>query len=294
MQNRFQKILVPTDFSEPSEIALRHAAFWAAEGEAEITLLHVRTIFHDNPGLLDDLVKEAEQNLKAKARSLMSREIAVNTVVLRDISPVEGIENFLADNAFDLIVMGTHGHGAVMHFVLGSVTESIVRSATCPVISVRTEEQVPDSLARILVGFDFSEHSKAAVGQAIQVAKQTGAQMHAVFVFEQEVHPAYYPIWEQTVSDMLPQIEDEADRELRPVFEGAGLSNWRVSVIRGNYKAPKELAEYARTTDADLIVVGTHGLKGWDRWLLGSTSERLLRIAPCPVMTVHLPGAAKK
>jgi len=146
-----RNILVPVDFSETSACALRYARALSAAFGSRLHLLHVveNLVAHAwtaevyvtaLPGLLDDVAREAGtrlQNLLTEEdRTRFHAQAAVVTG-----SPYAEVIRYAADNEIDLIVMGTHGRGAVEHVLLGSVAEKVVRKACCPVLTVREQQR---------------------------------------------------------------------------------------------------------------------------------------------------------
>jgi len=148
MTRGFARILVPTDFSPPSEAALATAEALAAQFGASIHLIHVledpyttAAIASDvygyvPPGLRESWRKEALTQLEALLDPPEKARFRVTTSVTFG-SPARAIVDYARDNGINLIVMGTHGRGGVAHLLLGSVTERVVRSAECPVLTVR-------------------------------------------------------------------------------------------------------------------------------------------------------------
>jgi nucleotide-binding universal stress UspA family protein len=140
-------VLVPTDFSEPSEAALAYARQLAGAFKASIHVLHVisdpaaqQWAAEAYAGSLSEMVTElksqAQRNLH-DALPASDRKKYRATVVVAVGVPFTRIIEYAKKNAVDLIVMGTHGRGALAHAILGSVTERVVRFAPCPVLAVR-------------------------------------------------------------------------------------------------------------------------------------------------------------
>ena len=292
------RILVPTDFSETADLATRHAVLFAELFDAEITLFHARTIFRDNPADLEADLQQVQSDMKERSRELIqsgASHLRIQTEVVRDVSASAAILTFLAGNKFDLVAMGSHGRSGLAHFMLGSVVEEVIRGAPCPVLSIRpggAREKVDPAYRNILVGFDFSDHSRAAVEYAARIAHRMGAKIEVLYVFEQQIHPAYYPVWDDMAAKILPEIQEDARQTLTRIFEKVGFGNWELRVSHARWRAAREIAAYAEERKADLIILGTHGFSGLDHFLLGSTSERVVRMAPCPVITTRL-GAQK-
>jgi nucleotide-binding universal stress UspA family protein len=146
-----QHILVPTDFSEPSEAAVRYGKAFADNFGAALTLLHViepLSIYAwtspegSLPALAsvrDDLENSAREHLQ-RILTGAERDRYRAKLVLLDGSPFLEIIRFARSQDVDLIVMGTHGRGPIAHMLMGSVAEKVVRKAPCPVLTVRHPE----------------------------------------------------------------------------------------------------------------------------------------------------------
>lgn len=144
----FTRILVPTDFSAPSDAALEYARILAGRFGASLHLLHVvgdqflrqpfgaETYMPDTPGALAGVINEAQEKLAHRITDAdRARLRATTEVVVGNSAPM--IVDYAADNGFDLIVMGTHGRSGLAHLLMGSVAEKVVRAARCPVMTVR-------------------------------------------------------------------------------------------------------------------------------------------------------------
>ena len=147
MSLAFRRILVPTDFSETAETALYYAIQLARMFDGELHLVHVC----EDPMLLSSWpilapgpapeVGEEAAVLRAQLKTLLKTEDANRLksevhVIVGDPTGL-AISRYAAENEFELIVMGTHGRGAVTHALMGSVAEKVVRSAPCPVLTIR-------------------------------------------------------------------------------------------------------------------------------------------------------------
>jgi universal stress protein A len=158
-----KKILVATDFSEPSDAALAYGRELARTFNASLTVLHVveniaaRGYGGDGFVFFDT---DAQRQIEARARAQLEaivfaedREVlGAQTVILTSNSPALTIVELAHEANVDLIVMGTHGRGAVAHLLMGSVAERVVRTAPCPVLTVRHPEHefvLPDALVAV-------------------------------------------------------------------------------------------------------------------------------------------------
>lgn len=140
------KILVPTDFSKHSEKAIRYGVELAKQFSAELHLLHafeIVPIAYGEGGFVPiDTSAEIAESAKKHLDSLVI-ESAEDLVITREITrghPFVEIVQYAKQNEMDLIVLGTHGRGAIAHMLLGSVAEKVVQKAFCPVLVVRDEE----------------------------------------------------------------------------------------------------------------------------------------------------------
>jgi universal stress protein A len=164
---RIQQLLVPTDFSPTSDIALRYA-FDIAPVTAAIHVLHVvdetRLVaaYPDGfvaelPGARDELVASAYRRLHELTKRPEATPVAVTTEVVVG-RPAAAIAATAKARQADVIVMGTHGRGAFAHALLGSVAERVLRSAPCPVLTVRDNSRTADEVADELVAARRAAH----------------------------------------------------------------------------------------------------------------------------------------
>ena len=153
-----KNILVATDFSEPSGVALAYGRDLARAHGARLHALHVvddvmlrymPDIGPIGPDVQKDLDAMASRDLNALITDDDRRTLDAVGVIDRGINVAETITKYAKANSIDLIVTGTHGRGAVKHFLMGSVAERVVRTASCPVLTVHAHERdfiVPDAL----------------------------------------------------------------------------------------------------------------------------------------------------
>jgi nucleotide-binding universal stress UspA family protein len=158
-----KQILVTTDFSEPSEAALAYGRELARTFGAQLTVLHacenIAARAYGADGFVfaePELQRDVETAARKQMDALLSDEdrnvLHAQSVVITANSTAASIVNFARETNTDLIVMGTHGRGAVAHLLMGSVAERVVRTAPCPVLTVRHPEHdfvVPDALVAV-------------------------------------------------------------------------------------------------------------------------------------------------
>jgi nucleotide-binding universal stress UspA family protein len=290
---QIKKILVPTDFSEHADKAIETAEILAKPLGAEIHLLHVLhlPIQAVTPemavvpvGFWQDLRAYAEKKIAASKAAIEKQGVRCTSEVIEDI-PGFAIAAAAKRTNADLIVMGSRGLTGLKHVLLGSVAERTVRTAPCPVLTVKHEGGAL-RLRTILVPMDFSPSSHRALEIAKELAKSAGPA-HLILV-----HAYYVPIeLEQFLiqqgDPVLERLSESVTKDLEKILTGlqdAGISSEYLA-SRG---APERLIiELAKQKHADLIVMGTHGRRGLTHMLLGSVAERVVRTAECPVMTVQ-------
>ena len=155
-----KKILVATDFSEASDAAFAYGCELARTFEAQLLVVHVaenimtRAYGGDGFVFADlDLQSDVEAVAARHLESMICGEgrarLRAEPIVLTSNTPAFAIVDYARRNAVDLVVMGTHGRGAVAHLLMGSVAERVVRTASCPVLTVRQPEHdfvLPDAL----------------------------------------------------------------------------------------------------------------------------------------------------
>ncbi|MDE3154604.1 MAG: universal stress protein [Acidobacteriota bacterium] len=144
-----ERILVPVDFSETSGVALKYGKALAENFGASLRLLHVlenpllqnvaSEVYVPPPNFYEDWEKAVREKLDGLL-PVAERTALRATCEIRQGSPFTEILRYAADENIDLVVMGTHGRGAVGHLLLGSVAERVVRKAPCPVLTVRHPE----------------------------------------------------------------------------------------------------------------------------------------------------------
>lgn len=288
----FARILVPIDFSSPSDAALAYARTLARSSGGTLHLLHVlendflRPVVGDPHGLESAALKQ----LQARFTDEDHRKLRAVAAVERSDDPADEIVSYARTANAGLIVMGTHGRSGVAHLLMGSVAEKVVRTAPCPVLTLREASHVSDAgFTRILVATDFSAPSDAALDRAWQIALQFGASVHVLHVLED-------PFVDGPFGSEVFLAESPDTRAARLKNAREKLAHRVTAQHRARLRATTEvifgatartIVDYAADNGFDLIVMGTHGRTGIAHLLMGSVAERVVRSAACPVMTTH-------
>jgi nucleotide-binding universal stress UspA family protein len=184
--------------------------------------------------------------------------------------------------------MGTHGRSGFDTLLLGSVTDKILRKATCPVLTIPPTASVISRDGRyktILCAVDFSPASVRGLDYALSLAQETDAAITLAHVIE----------WPWTTGRPLTATEagyrqaahDKALLDLRQAIPPDVYDWCRPDVELGEGRAHEEIVRMARDRQADLIVVGVHGRSALGMAVFGSTANQVIRHAACPVLTVR-------
>ncbi|HEY7821110.1 MAG TPA: universal stress protein [Vicinamibacteria bacterium] len=285
---QIRRVLLPTDLSESADRALQQAVELAAQHRATLDIFHVATLEHVDPAeiqpafdaFLARVEKEVFEDLAARSEPIRTRGIAVETAVVRQPYPVEGILERIRQTHPDLVVMGTHGRTGLRKLLLGSVAARIVLEAPCPVMTVAADAEVAEGetgFDPILVPVDFNE----LAGPSIEAAKALSAgRLILVHVVSIPEHPSVYAGGFTRVFQQHPELSTVIGNRLSELYGGPG----EIVVSEGN--VVDEILEAAKSKRARLVVMGTRGLDRKDYLRLGSVTERVIGRAKIPVLAV--------
>jgi nucleotide-binding universal stress UspA family protein len=289
-------ILCPVDLSDASWHALAHARVLAHWYKAKITVLNVcnpvvipptafAVIGAMMPGALTDVERQAAR--QRVMEFIGGEEMAGMDVLIDSGQAANGILAHASALPADLIVIGTHGIDGFEHLLLGSVTEKVLRKASCPVLTVAPRACMTSRLPfkRILCPVDFSDSSLAALDFALSLAQQGDAELTLLHVFDAGDEPlTNRPI---SVPEYWRLIEHDRTRELETIVPDSVRRWCQPSTRTARGKAYREILGVAAEERCDLIVMGVHGRNALDLMLFGSTTNQVVRRATCPVLTVQ-------
>jgi nucleotide-binding universal stress UspA family protein len=303
-----RRILVPDDFTEASREALRYARLLGQTGCHELHLLHVVPDARREPwaggveeldlaALTEEWVRDAGIRLQGSACELRSA-FDVRTAVRLGTAP-EQIVAYASEQHADVIVLGAHRDLRSAEWLRGSVAERVVRKASCPVLTVPgggrdvapiDEAPVPHDLGprlairSILIPVDFSANADLALRRGLALAREHGATAHVLHVYD--------PPWTRNPGYTAPpahvteELRYRAERQLgRDIARHHGLPLHVRPVVRVG-DPYVEIVHYAGEIGAGVIVLGTHSRHTIGRQMLGSVAQKVLRRAPCPILTV--------
>jgi nucleotide-binding universal stress UspA family protein len=298
-----RRILCPVDFSDHSRRALDHAIAIARWYKSTVTVLHVFSAaplatFGPGPVVFEPIVLTPvdRDRLLADVKAFAEREsvpgITVTAVVREGNTAGQILEQATSLKA-DLLVIGTHGRSGFERFVLGSVTEKVLRKVGCPVMTVPT--RLPDAVPtgpvlykRVLCPVDFSESSLHALKYAVSLAKEADGTLAVLHVVAHEIEytPGIEYTRRMTLEDFLKEREEILEKRLQEVVAGLPKS-CRVESLMTPGKPWREVLRIAQEKQSDLIVMGVQGRGAADLLLFGSTTQHVVREAACPVLTLR-------
>jgi nucleotide-binding universal stress UspA family protein len=275
-----QKILIPIDFSETSMIAVEHGANTAKLFNAELILLHVVEKHWEKFSVVapelrvdapTDLINSIEKRLEDIAVNILSKYGVKSTSITSDGNIFSEIISISKEQNVDLIVMGTHGTSGVVEFFAGSNTYKVVTEAKCPVLSVRAQAKSV-GFKNIVLPIDDSGHSRQKVNHAIVLAKNSGAVIHVLGLADTADESEL-----KRFEMKLDQIEEYMDK--------CGVISTRRTINEGNQA--KVTYDYAKSVNADLIVIMTDQDENITGRLMGTYAQQIINHSKIPVMSIQ-------
>jgi nucleotide-binding universal stress UspA family protein len=293
----FRRLFVAHDFSPASDEALRQAHERAQGTGGHLAVCHI--IPND---LRSDLLfphisrvaalkiplemTQVADTLSARVIEITGRTEGKFEVIVDDGTPQALLLSHAEEWKADLLFMGSHGQTSAVDVMLGSITNSVIRHAHCPVFIVRHGRQSK----RIIAGTDFSEPSLPAIKAAADEAERTDSKLTVVHSLDLIWTPVSYPAMAfggapiEMSPDQIQELEEIAKKKLDDLLKHSHVTA-ETRVVTGS--AGTALIEIASETKAQLIVVGTVGRTGLRRALLGSVAEAVAKGAPCSVLVVR-------
>jgi nucleotide-binding universal stress UspA family protein len=277
-------ILCPTDFSEHSAAALRVAGGVAKAFGAKVIVLHAQRL--EAPVYFTTAQTQAlKAQLRRSARAAWNfvnnfaaehlPKEAQYSVLLMEDDPVQAVLSVLRDARAGLVVMGTHGRTGLARVRMGSVMESVLRQVSAPVLTVGPRIKPTPTLGtirRVLCPVKYGELSVAALEHASALAEKARAELLVTHVLENRPEGEVSP--EEGLKKLCAWVSPEVRRRCAV----------KEAIRRGN--AAEQIVEEVKDCHADLVVVGAHPRSFLGTILFGSTTELVIRYAPCPVLAV--------
>ncbi|UPZ17362.1 universal stress protein [Flavobacterium humidisoli] len=273
-----KRILVPTDFSQHAEDALRVASQIAKKNNSEIILLHMLELpQQSNDAIVGGtsipetmlFMKKANETLDEVASKEYLEGIPVTEIVKMD-KPIHGITQISKDYDVDLIIMGSHGSSGVEELLIGSNTEKVVRNSEIPVLVIK--KNIPNfNASDIVFASDFSEEAKKPFEKLLNFTKLFDSKLHLVTICTPNSFKPTH-VSEKAMSDFVAEFN---------------ITNYTTQIYNDT-NIEKGIINFSNRIDADVIGMCTHGRTGFAHFFNGSISEGLVNHAVKPVITLKI------
>ena len=297
MKVHLKTIICATDLSDFSNQSIPYAVALAREFKARLYVCHVidlPAVSMYGEGMVNpqEIQNTLEEYVDHKITELVGEPPLDWEPLVALGNPASEVTRLARRCDADLALTATHGRSGLPRLVLGSVTERLMHSLPCPLLVVpgRSEDLAPPStekisFKRILIGCDFSPDSDLAWEYGLSLAQEFEAELHLAHVLEDKL---YRNLLEKDFMSgkISDDVRDQAMGRLQELIpEEAGLWCSPVTTLLAG-QPYEELTKYAVLKRMDLIVLGVRGHSLTEALLVGSTTDRVIRMAACPVLSV--------
>ena len=272
-------ILVPTDFSECANNALRFAAFAAKKTGASLNLLHVLEVPEIGyQGSIESTVDDVPymigllKAIKAKMKKILSLPFMKGIKVVHNIETGRICDHILKaveKYGVDLIIMGTHGASILQEVLIGSNAEKIIQNSHIPVLTIRDKIENP-KIEKIVFATDFSEEAEYTFPEVEKLANLLDAKIEIVkIITKAEFEPT------QKTQSAIKQFQNKFKH-----------SNYITSTYY-DYNKQEGIRNFATNVQADIIALGTHGKHGLSYFFNNGFAETMVNHSPIPVLVIN-------
>jgi len=288
----FDTLLFPVDESDGTTDVFEHVLDIATTHDSTVHILNVADTTRDSVtrirgDVVDTLEQEGEQLVRETADRAEQRDVSAVTDV-RQGDPYRIIIDYAEVNDINLVAMPTHGRQGLERLLLGSTTERVVRRSDVPVLTIQPDaaDELQYPYDDVLVPTDGSDCANQALAMGVDAVNAEEATLHLLSVI------ALTSLGVDVRSDIQQSMLEESATELldeaAEFAANAGVEPVSKTIEYAS-SIPKAILSYINDNDVNLVVVGTHGRTGFDRYMLGSVTESLIRTSPIPVLTVREP-----
>ncbi len=281
-------MVVGFDDSPSSKAALIEASNRVRKHGGKVIMAH--GVFFDTeefgiaPEQLEKRFKIGEK-VCMESKAMVTSEFAIDVQsMLCEGDPSEVILDVARAKNADLIVLGTYGRKGLNRLLMGSVTSRVISESSADVLVVKKPcTECTGEYKSILVPYDGSDFSKKAIIRACQIAAQDNGKVSVLYVI-----PRYEEMLNFFKTESIQNsLMQEAEKITASAREFASLQKAVVSAQVSEGHAPDRIVEVAKEQKHDLIVMGSHGYRGVNKAIMGSTTERVILNASCPILVVR-------
>lgn len=284
----YNTILVGFDGSEYSRAALIESSNWIKRHGGRIIMVHAVYFDEEEFSIAPDQRErrfELGKKVCYQTRETISSEFGIDVESLVcEGEPPDVIADIAREKKVELISMGTYGRRGLKRLIMGSVTSKVIVNSPCDVLVVKKPcSECTGEYKSILVPFDGSEFSKKALERACELAKMDNAEITVLYAI-----PRYEEMVEFFRTESIKKsLMQEAEKIIAEAKKIASSNSVSVSTTIQEGSAGEKIVEMANTMKMDLIAIGTYGWKGVNKAIMGSTTERVIMNATCPVLVVR-------
>ncbi len=283
----YKSIVVGYDESLSSKAALKEVSLRIKAGTGKIYLVHAVYFDQEEFAVLPSQIEkrlEVGTHVCLEAKKNLQAEYGLNgnvESIICEGEPPEVIVDVAQGKKADLIALGTYGRKGLKRLLMGSVTSQVVLNSPCDVLVVKKPcADCVGSYHSLLVPFDGSESSKKALGRACDLSKSDGSEISVLYVI-----PRYEEMMDFFKTETIKKsLYQEAEKIVAGAKKLAAKQGAQIKAVVLEGHAGDKIVEIADTMKHDLIVVGTHGWRGMNKAIMGSTAERIIVYASCPIL----------
>jgi nucleotide-binding universal stress UspA family protein len=298
MRRQFRNIFCATDFSEFADVVLAYGVAMAKRFDASLYICHVvdlPTVSAYGEAVFDPI--EYQQRFMESARQEIDRLLGDAEVTYQPLITIgnttEEIARLANEYIADLVITATHGRSGLRRFFLGSVTERLMRTLPCPLLVLRGSEEFSGQSAskqfpfkKILVGCDFSADSDLALDYSLSMAQEFESELHLVHVVEPSGYKDLFKLSQESGEKFKEDLYDMIKEKLNSMVPKEALAWIQLQTKLLVGKPYAELIRYAQINEIDMIALGIRGHGMVEELLVGSTTDRVIRQSPCPVLSI--------
>lgn len=298
MRRQFRNIICATDFSEFTEGIVAYGIAMAKKYEATLYICHVvdlSTVSAYGEAVFDPI--EYQQRFMESARREIDRLLDGAGIDYQPLitlgNTTDEIARLAKEYIADMVITATHGRSGLKRFFLGSVTERLMRTLPCPLLVLRSNEEATEQslqqkfpFKKIMVGCDFSRDSELALEYSLSIAQEFESELHLVHVVEPSGYKDLFKLQNQTGEKFKEELYEMIKEKLNALVPRDALDWIHLDTRLLVGKPYAELIRYAGMHEIDMIALGIRGHGMVEELLVGSTTDRVIRQAPCPVLSI--------
>ncbi len=284
-----EKILLATDGSEYGEGAIREAIKLAKACASNLTVLSVIDYNAEFEALAPQIVEKKEKAARKFLDAIEARArqegIDCESLILEGEDVYRSITDEALKKKSTMIVMGRRGRTGLKRLVIGSVTARVIGHSPCNVLVVPKDAQL--DFKNIVVATDGSKYSTAAVSEAVAIAKRNGSALTVISAMPSELLTPTDIDFTMNQQQLIAEQEmKETEKNAKEAKETAQKEGVDVKAFVLSGRPYEAIIQTAQETKADLIVLGSHGRTGIEKFLMGSVAERVILLSSCPILVV--------